>query len=395
MKKNIIKFCLVLTIFFLLPFFSVLAQEKKDPITFIPQVTIPKSSFQAGVSTTMSGSLSTLGDYVKSIYNYLILIVGLVAAIALMIAGIVWLTAGGNSARISSAKSWIGGSLTGLVLALSSYLILQTINPALVDFRDQNIDSIGEVKIGCCRLTTDIDTNGYLTGTVGRKLTRDLSSTQCYLRAQELKEPNLKTIKELKEDPEYKNMSSNDAIEKYLQKIKVYLPNYISSNFVGCAQVGVCYYFSTLSNINRKKYDGNFCFVTTENTCTEIQTLGSEVDRKYYIKFFSNNYSSCSNIFINDFVIPGLKQNSLYEPRTDEAKFISTFEEASTYRSLYKYNSIVYFGKGKLGEPCGDEKDNGICVPLGRDCKELKFVSRNWGYGGRSCGDGVKCCNQN
>lgn len=382
MKKNIIKFCLILTIFFLLPFFSVLAQEKKDPITFIPQVTIPKSSFQAGVSTTMSGSLSTLGDYVKSIYNYLILIVGLVAAIALMIAGIVWLTAGGNSARISSAKSWIGGSLTGLVLALSSYLILQTINPALVDFRDQNIDSIGEVKIGCCRLTTDIDTNGYLTGTVGRKLTRDLSSTQCYLRAQELKEPNLKTIKELKEDPEYKNMSSNDAIEKYLQKSGWYLPNWNSANFVGCIQNGICLISS---------YSGAaLWFRTSKPTCETIKEYYSQ-NSSYWFIVFSENYQEWSNSFIDEVAMKNLPGDLVPEKWRKDLKFLTS----DGTDNLFNYNNLTYYGPGKLGEPCGDSSDVGICVPTGRSCEELEFVSRNWGYGGRRCDSGVKCCNQN
>ncbi|MEK7097259.1 MAG: hypothetical protein AAB906_00215, partial [Patescibacteria group bacterium] len=52
----------------------------------------------------------------------------------MMIGGFIWLTAGGNQSRIGEAKSWIGASLTGLIIALSSYLILYQINPELTKF---------------------------------------------------------------------------------------------------------------------------------------------------------------------------------------------------------------------------------------------------------------------
>ena len=72
MKKNKLKI-LILALFFLLPFSPVLA--KKD-VEFTPNVSIPGSSqFQAGVSTTLGSSFSSLGGYIKDIYNYLILII--------------------------------------------------------------------------------------------------------------------------------------------------------------------------------------------------------------------------------------------------------------------------------------------------------------------------------
>jgi len=40
-------------------------------------------------------------------------IIGILAALALMIGGVIWLIAAGNASRISEAKAWIGASLTG------------------------------------------------------------------------------------------------------------------------------------------------------------------------------------------------------------------------------------------------------------------------------------------
>lgn len=93
-----------------------------------------------------------IGDYIANIYKYGIGIVGILAAVVLMFGGVVWLTAGGNQSRIGEAKSWITASLTGLVLALTSYMILYQINPDLVNsnpLRIKSVDKIEIAVIGC------------------------------------------------------------------------------------------------------------------------------------------------------------------------------------------------------------------------------------------------------
>jgi hypothetical protein len=73
--------------------------------------------------------------------------VGILAAIVLMFGGVLWLTAGGNPNRIENAKAWIGGSLTGLILALLSYLILYTLNPSLVNFQTMQPGTVEDSKL--------------------------------------------------------------------------------------------------------------------------------------------------------------------------------------------------------------------------------------------------------
>ncbi len=80
-----------------------------------------------------------IGQYIAGIYQYAIGIVGILSAVVLMFGGIIWLTAGGNATQIGNAKSWIGASLTGLVIALCSYMILYTVNPALTIFKPLQI----------------------------------------------------------------------------------------------------------------------------------------------------------------------------------------------------------------------------------------------------------------
>jgi hypothetical protein len=119
--------------------------------SFTPQVGIG-TDFQTGKAYTPDGSTAMIGQYIRAIYKYAIGIVGILAAVVLMIGGIMWIVAGGSSTMIGEAKSWIGASLTGLVIALCSYLILATVNPALVDFKTTAVKTV----------TTDITAIGSI-----------------------------------------------------------------------------------------------------------------------------------------------------------------------------------------------------------------------------------------
>ena len=113
----------------------------EDPNSnFIPQVSID-STFQKEIPTAPS-----IAKYIQSIYNYAIGIVGILAAVVLMYGGVIWLTAGGSPDKVNNAKSWIGASLTGLILALCSYMILNTINPDLVNLKDVAPATVEEIK---------------------------------------------------------------------------------------------------------------------------------------------------------------------------------------------------------------------------------------------------------
>lgn len=122
----------------------------KCAIAFTPQVTI--GSFIKGTSTAISGT--SIGEYIKAIYNYAIGVVGIIAAVVLMWGGIRWMTAGGSAEKVKEAQSWISASLTGLVLALLSYMLLATINPALVKFESITPTAIEEIQTGCCKQCT-------------------------------------------------------------------------------------------------------------------------------------------------------------------------------------------------------------------------------------------------
>lgn len=106
------------------------------PQTSIGQDFIKNTAYQIPKNTEM------IAVYIRAIYKYAIAIVGIVATVVMMFGGVLWLTAGGNPERVNEAKAWITAALTGLVLALSSYLILTTVNPALVNFNIREVKSV-------------------------------------------------------------------------------------------------------------------------------------------------------------------------------------------------------------------------------------------------------------
>ncbi|MFA4942657.1 MAG: pilin [Patescibacteria group bacterium] len=122
-----------------------------DPIIFTPQVTIPGSSFQKNSQLSLASDTGPIAEYISAIYNYGVGIVGIVAALMLMLGGIIWLTAAGSSSKIEEAKSIIGSSLTGMALVITAVILLQTVNPDLVSFKPIQIDVVRErVELTCC-----------------------------------------------------------------------------------------------------------------------------------------------------------------------------------------------------------------------------------------------------
>lgn len=112
-------------------------------INFTPQVSIG-DKFQK--DSPVSIDSNTIGEYIKTIYKYSIGVVGILATVVMMIGGIMWIAAAGNASRISEAKSWIGAAIIGLVLALSSYMILKTVDTQFVEFRSITPDPVTQTQ---------------------------------------------------------------------------------------------------------------------------------------------------------------------------------------------------------------------------------------------------------
>lgn len=85
-----------------------------------------------GQSGASAGSNVTFPQYLQYLYTFAIGIVGAVAFVVLVWAGIKRITSSGAIDQKSEAKEQIWAALMGLGLVLLSFLILNTINPTLV-----------------------------------------------------------------------------------------------------------------------------------------------------------------------------------------------------------------------------------------------------------------------
>lgn len=112
----------------------------------------PKSPLGTSLLEEKDGSPSiTIPKLIQYIYEWLISLGGFAAFIALVIAGVQYLTSAGNPGKMAEAISRIRSAGIGLVLLLSSVLILNAINPRLT-----NLEIItGVPKGGLPTLTID------------------------------------------------------------------------------------------------------------------------------------------------------------------------------------------------------------------------------------------------
>jgi hypothetical protein len=175
------------------------AASTKNPIDFQPQVSIPGSIFSNTAPTsggtydpnTKKTHSALLAQYIKAFYDYGLAIVGILAAIVLMGGGVLWLTSAGNDSKITQAKELIFGSIIGAIILFGSYIILNTINPDLLELKVISLTGIEKEAFAgviCCdpdkggetyELTTKEDgTKYYRTGDKkGQKFTGCASAT--------------------------------------------------------------------------------------------------------------------------------------------------------------------------------------------------------------------------
>lgn len=87
-----------------------------------------------------------LGSYISKVFKWSLRIAGLAAFGALIYGGFRYLTSAGSPTAISAARKQMLAAVLGLILLLGSYIILRTINPALVG----KIDQQAKPKEGIC-----------------------------------------------------------------------------------------------------------------------------------------------------------------------------------------------------------------------------------------------------
>ena len=134
MRKKI----LVITILFLSFCLAGFSFAQKDLEIEYPQ--IPGAEAPETITTTLS-------EYVKYIFNFSLVMLGLVAFGVLVWAGIRYLTSAGSPGIKKDAKNQILAALLGIAILLGSYLILTTINPDLIILETKEPEKIEDVPL--------------------------------------------------------------------------------------------------------------------------------------------------------------------------------------------------------------------------------------------------------
>jgi hypothetical protein len=115
-----------ITIFVIIAFSLVILLTHFAQAAYQLEVSYPTVSI--GGDTSPSGGLIS---YLRYIYLLSLAAVGIAALGALVYGGFMYMLSGTITSK-DEAKKWIWGAISGLILALAAYLILNTINPDLV-----------------------------------------------------------------------------------------------------------------------------------------------------------------------------------------------------------------------------------------------------------------------
>lgn len=145
--RNKSKSLIILYIFLFLSFAAFASAEGYQAVAPIPGV-------EAG---------GTPADYIASLYGWGIGIVGILALLQLVRGGIMYMVAGAVDTK-NAAKGIITEAMIGLGLALASYLILNIVNPTLLELKMPELkEGFQESKIGRPTETT------YVGETISKK----------------------------------------------------------------------------------------------------------------------------------------------------------------------------------------------------------------------------------
>lgn len=121
MNKKIFLFLVIISSWLLLSMLITYAQENPEFIQLLPNL-----------PGTDPNQINNFPSFIIYIVNFSFWVVGLALFGAFLYSGILWLTAAGNMAKISKAREVLMNAILGFILLLSSWLILNVINPDLV-----------------------------------------------------------------------------------------------------------------------------------------------------------------------------------------------------------------------------------------------------------------------
>lgn len=114
--------------------FQILFQSAAQ-LDFSPVVHLAASASQIiGQGANQTGLQGSGGftEIIRKIINFLLYLIGVIAVIMIIVGGLRYVTSGGNSSQVSSAKDTILYAVVGLIVAIAAYAI---VNFVITQFR--------------------------------------------------------------------------------------------------------------------------------------------------------------------------------------------------------------------------------------------------------------------
>lgn len=130
----------------------------------IDTIKLTKEIFCDGANGTGNCYYPWIAEYINGLYKYGFGIAGILAAIMLMAGGVIWLISAGDASKITQAKDLMTGSVVGLIILSTSYIILSTINPQLVSLKPISIKMVERLAESEVRTKIDEGENPYQAG---------------------------------------------------------------------------------------------------------------------------------------------------------------------------------------------------------------------------------------
>lgn len=314
----------------------------------------PPEPVEARLTVAINGltQTSNIAQYLGTIYNWGLTVVTILAVTMLVWGGVKYLTAGGDMSRTGSAKTTISNAVIGLILAFATYLILNTINPALLTFKSIEPKAISRIvattENGCEDILSkfaylQISPTSAPTGTCGDTGTLSLKPGQTGQIV-----TNTCTFKTCpaglgcgKIDGKYKCVKCQDMTDAALKKNT----NSLSVGDGDCRQYAPAIY-------NKKEF-----YACVYSNDTALTTIGGKwLGQRGCALFYGNcsQIKKCEDYDDNSRIYP-----NGYDPRTGDVGFSPAYER-SCIRDLSTAGSCVYLGPTNHlaivcnpNDPCG------------------------------------------
>jgi len=222
-KKILIIIAAIVLFNFFIPSLVFAAEEECPPKdgTIVLQVNIPgvtKELCSLGnakfytIIDANGDKKGDLTDFLALTYKFLVGIAGIAAVIMMMVGGYYWLFAGGNASKVGEAKSMISGAVLGLTLALGSYMVMNLINPDLVNWKfNPNITPPAIPKVGAATHICSSGERGYALTEAGGGAKSFQCGSVYYPRYKNFKEKCAKGKEKTPECQEAKELAHKDG----------------------------------------------------------------------------------------------------------------------------------------------------------------------------------------